>query len=86
VESLWPGALSASWKAIALDQGALLDAALTWKVPISFNLPVAKLILPTIQEIERSLLPSPPEGLALMFGTAVCQTYLESLGIYNSTP
>jgi hypothetical protein len=41
-------------EAIALDQGTLLDAALTWKVPASFNLPVAKLILP-IQEIERPL-------------------------------
>jgi hypothetical protein len=42
-------------EAIALDQGTLLDAALTWKVPASFNLPVAKLILPTISEIERPL-------------------------------
>jgi hypothetical protein len=42
-------------EAIVLDQGTLLDAALTWKVPAGFNFPITKLTLPTIQEVERSL-------------------------------
>jgi hypothetical protein len=42
-------------EAIVLDQGTLLDAALTWKVPAGFNLPTTKVTLPTIQEVERSL-------------------------------
>jgi hypothetical protein len=56
VRFLWYAeSIRAMAEAIVLDQGTLLDAALTWKVPAGFNFPVAKLTLPTIQEVERSL-------------------------------